>query len=293
MDNLTIGFIGYGEASYLISKGLKNEGVDDQIAFDINMSDSLLGPEIKKRVSRTNIKTANSLEELCEKSTILLCATSASVAEKIAQEVQQFLKKEHLYIDLNASSPMVQQNISHYISDSKAKFVDAAVMESVTAHGHKVPLFLSGDGANYFEELGTAYGMNLKYIAEEAGASSAIKMFRSIFMKGFTNVLLETLEASEKYNVSNVVLESLDNSIRKGPLDEYANMLINRTSIHAERRVAEMDEVIKTLDSLNVEPTMSKATKQKLQSVVDKRIKEKLNGKQPNSFTEVISMLHG
>src|SRR5699024_12826154 len=98
MDNLTIGFIGYGEASYLISKGLKNEGVDDQIAFDINMSDSLLGQEFKKRVSSTNIKTANSLEELCEKSTILFCAISASVAVNIDQDVLTFLNNTNIYI---------------------------------------------------------------------------------------------------------------------------------------------------------------------------------------------------
>jgi hypothetical protein len=65
-------------------------------------------------------------------------------------------------------------------------------------------------------------------------------------------------------------------------------MLLTRTVIHAERRVAEMDEVIKTLDSVGVDSTISQAVKHKLQLLVDANLKEYFQHQTPNHYLDVI-----
>jgi len=291
MKDFKLGFIGYGEAAYLISKGLKENGLANQYVYDINANDTLLGPGIKERVEKNNVSLLASYEELFNKASIILCATSAKVALNIAENIAPYLTEQHIYIDLNASSPMIQESIGSVINKTKAKFVDVAIMESVPSYQHKVPMFISGDGSNFFSEFAELYGLNVRIIHENPGTSSAIKMFRSIFMKGVTNLLIETLEASEKYDVTDIVLDSLNNSITKQPLNVTANNLITRTGIHAERRISEMEEVIKTLKEINIKPLMSEATKNKLQQIVDNNIREQLNDRIPKSYKQVINLI--
>jgi 3-hydroxyisobutyrate dehydrogenase-like beta-hydroxyacid dehydrogenase len=286
-----IGFIGFGEAAYLISKGLLRDGIKDIYAFDINSKDQKLGQVITARSQELGVELTDSLEELFNNSDIVICATSAKAAELIAKDASQYLKPHHIYVDINATSPMVKESIADVVATSSASFVDAAVMESVPLKQHKVPIFISGSGAMSFQNLMSQYGMNLTYINETAGSASAIKMIRSVFMKGFTMLLLETLDASHQYGVTDLIMNSIHESITNKPLEETANMLLTRTSIHAERRVAEMNDVIKTLENLQVDSSLSQATKAKLQNLVDINLKEYFNNELPGHYVEVLNAL--
>ena len=286
-----VGFIGFGEAANLISEGLLQEGIKIIYAYDVNSNHPTFGPAIRERMEKLHIPLASSLEELCEKTEYIFCATSAKAAEPIAKDIKSYLTPDHYYIDINAASPMVMEKVADYVAETRAKFVDAAVMDSVPLKKHKVPMYISGSGALDFQKIGTQFGMNLTFISEKAGSSSAIKMFRSIFMKGFSALLLETIQSSRKYGVEEIVMESLNQSVTGKPLGETANMLLTRTAIHAERRVAEMNEVIDTLGMLNVDATMSEAVKRKLQLLVDSGVREKLNNKAPSHYSQLIDLL--
>ncbi len=291
MKTPSVGFVGFGEAAYLISEGLKHEGVYNIYAFDANRQHPSLGEVIQERASKLDISLVDSLQELCKKSDFIFCATSAKVALSIANDIVNYLTSQHIYIDINATSPMVKEDIANVIKNVGAKFVDAAVMESVPLRKHQVPMFISGTGSKNFEHFASKFGMNVTYISEKAGSSSAIKMFRSIFMKGLSILLLETIQSSSKYGVSDIVIESLDNSITKKPLEETANLLLNRTAIHAERRVYEMNEVISTLEMLDVDFTLSAAVKAKLQSLVDLNVKDLLNNTAPDHYSKLIEIM--
>jgi 3-hydroxyisobutyrate dehydrogenase-like beta-hydroxyacid dehydrogenase len=291
MEIPVIGFIGFGEAAYLISKGLLKDGIKKIVVFDILTNDEKLGSIIQERAKELHVDLVSSLAEVIEKSRIIFCATSAKVAEKIAKEVSMLLNPHQIYVDLNAASPMVKEKISSLVDVSQAKFVDGAVMEPVPLKKHKVPIFLSGNGAKLLQNYLTPFGMNLTFISESPGSSSSIKMIRSIFMKGFTMLLLETLEASHRYGVTSLIMESIGESINQRSLEETANMLINRTAIHAERRVSEMGEVIQTLGNLDLDSTLSKAVKNKLQRIVDLNLKAFFNNEVPEYYEDVLKAL--
>lgn len=287
------GFIGFGEAAYHIASGLREAGLAQIFAYDVMADDPVTGPKIRQRLDAADVTGAASLQELIRASRFILCATSAKVAVRIAEEAARHLTADHVYVDLNSGSPRLKQQIAGIVAASGARFVDGAVMESVPPHRHKVPILASGNGAADFLSAFEPYGMNITVIEGEAGSSSAVKMVRSIFMKGFTALLLETLAAAHRSGIEEEIMASIGRSLTSRPFEEYVNLLLTRTAIHAERRVTEMSEVMETLAELELDDTMSKATRNKLQSLVDLDLRGRFKGEPPAHYGEVIKALTG
>ncbi|GAE35030.1 DUF1932 domain-containing protein [Halalkalibacter akibai] len=289
---MKIGFIGFGEAAYHISSGLQTEEVERIHTFDINVDHPSFGSKIKERAEELNIVLEGTLKDLISHSDVIICATSAKFALSIAKEAVPFLTEDKIYVDINATSPMVKEEIEQIVSSKCRYFVDGAVVESIPNYKHKVPILVSGKGASEFIEVGKCLGMNLTRINDKPGSASAIKMSRSIFMKGFTMLLLETLSLSNKYDVAPLIMESLNQSITGKYLEVTANNLLNRTAIHAERRVTELEEVIKTLEEANVNSLMSQATKEKLSYLVQLELNKFFNYEQPQNYADVVAAIN-
>lgn len=290
MKELSVGFIGFGEAAYYISSGLRSEGICHIYAYDINNEDPVLGPQIKERANSLQVKMTDSPQKLLLHSYCLFCATSANTAEPIAKELAPHIRDKKIYVDINAASPAVKNRIAALLKDTPAVFVDGAVMDSVPPYKHKVPLLVSGEGAEEFADIAGQWGMNVTVIDGTAGNASAIKMFRSIFMKGFSMLLLETLAASHSYGVSDLILKSLQTTLSK-PLPDLADLLLTRTVLHTKRRITEMEEVIGALRGLGIEDSMSLATKNKLQHLDNLKLREYFNHQQPDRYTQVIEAI--
>jgi 3-hydroxyisobutyrate dehydrogenase-like beta-hydroxyacid dehydrogenase len=285
-----LGFIGFGEAAFNIAKGLRKEGLEGILAYDKLWNVEPQSELIGKRAAEAGVTLAPSFKELVESCDVVVSAVSANLSVPLAQAARPFLKRNQLYVDLNATSPMTKEEANAIISPV-ARFVDCAVMGPVPTYGHKVPLSVSGEGAGEFAAKMAPYGMNITLMDAPAGSASASKMFRSIFMKGFISLLLEMLEASHKYGVEDDVLASVQESLTAGPLLEVINSMVTRGVIHSARREHEMDEVITTLDALQVDAIMSKAAKDKLKWCTELGLKEYFNGVPPKDFHEVFTAL--
>jgi 3-hydroxyisobutyrate dehydrogenase-like beta-hydroxyacid dehydrogenase len=287
-----IGFIGLGEAAFHICSGLKSEGVEVIYSYDVQSEHPVAGPMIHNRAKEAGVRMVASLNELISNSTIIFCATSAKYAVSIAKEVAKEINDEKLYVDLNSASPSVKKEVAAIINQQGGRFVDGAIMEPVPPHKHKVPILASGDGAQLLAEQVNRFGMKVTFLNEDAGSSSAMKMCRSIFMKGFTALLLETLSASYKFGIDQDILKSIEKTLSNQPFEDLVNLLITRTAIHAERRVTEMNEVIQTLEDIQVSSRMSQQTKADLQGIVENDLTGYFNGLVPNSYREVLEGLN-
>lgn len=282
--NIIIGFIGFGEAAYHICLGLHETSQPHIIAFDIMWEDK----KLQERAKQVNVTLVSSLASLIAASDIIICATSASHALDIAQEASLYLSPQKIYADINSASPKTKQNIAHYIEETGARFVDCGVMEIVIPYKHKVPIAASGSGAKEFAEALNALGMHITYIDEKVGSASSLKMFRSIFMKGMTSLLIETLLAAYRMGVCDQLMASISQTVETQSLEKLANLLINRTAVAAKRRVAEMEEVIEMLKTIKVEPFTSTATKSRLQWMEHIGLKEYFHASAPDDYHEVL-----
>ena len=287
MNQPKIGFIGFGEAAFNIARGLNKEGIDNIFAYDKYADKEPNSKLIKSRSVEAGVTLKKDIRQLIDTANIIFCAVSANMVVPIAEEVQPYLKPDQIYIDINSSSPKAKKQASEFISKSDASFVDVAVMASVPLFGHKVPLLISGPGAKQFLDIMQKYNMNMTYYGENVGTASAIKMFRSVFMKGIAMLLLETIVASHKYGVEDDVwssiLETLTNSS-----DKRINGWITRTVINSERREHEMEEVVSLLQDLSIDNMMSTATRKKMRWCTNLGLREYFKGIPPSDYHEVL-----
>ena len=286
----TLGFIGFGEAAFNIAEGLKDEGFETIYAYDKFWNVEPGSELICGRAEKVHVELVPEIQTLVEKSDMIMSAVSADMAVELAHAAVPFLEKEKIYVDINATSTMTKEEIDSIVSPV-ALFVDCAVMGPVPPYKHKVPLSVSGKGAPLFAETMTPFGMKITLMDAPAGSASAIKMMRSIFMKGYVMLVLEMLLAARKYQVADDVLTSVGETIASGLFLDKINGLVGRGVIHSERREHEMDEVIATLNAINVDGIMSKATKSKLNWCTGLGLKEHFKGVPPKDFHEIFAAL--
>lgn len=289
---MKVGWIGFGEAASSITSGLIAEGLSDICAYDAMADHTDFGKRIHQRAEEVGVEIVPTLGALIKQSNLVICATSAKYAKQIATDAGSYLTEAHVYVDINAASPMVKTDIAEIMMASGVKFVDVAVMESIPKYKHKVPMLVSGTGVSEFVAFGKTFGMNVTDVGRQAGKASAIKMARSTFMKGITMLFFETLQLANKYQAEDIIMDSLNETLTQKPLKETANVLITRTANHAMRRVAEMDEVHQTLKTFGLDSVMTDATKLKLQQLAGLGLNEYFNFKTPRHYSDVLAALN-
>ena len=252
-NEISVGFIGFGEAGSNIAKGLKSAGLTQIFAFDID-------PErVKSNVEATRTPLLASNRELADSARILFSTVTCARAKEAAEQTAPFLKPHHLYADLNSVSPDLKREIEHVIASAGAGFVEAAVMSPVPQHGHRAPMLLGGRAARAFADRMAPFGMRLEVISENVGTAAATKMFRSIIVKGLEALMLECVLAAAPYGADERVFSSLSDSFPGIDWQRLANYMVGRVVVHGERRAREMEEVAETLQSLGIEPIMAAA----------------------------------
>jgi 3-hydroxyisobutyrate dehydrogenase-like beta-hydroxyacid dehydrogenase len=286
-----VGFIGFGEAGYHIAKGLHGAGLSPIFAYDVALESDAHRARIETRAADADVALCKSLADLARCSEIIFCTVVSSVAITVAKEVVAHLGGQHYYVDLNSTSPAVKKQIAEIIAPSGARFVEAAVMAAVPPFGHKVPMLLCGEAAAKLIGRLSAYGMSLEDFGSEIGRATATKMFRSIVVKGLEALLLECTMAASRYGVCEKVLESVGAGYPGIDWNQLANYLIGRTAVHGERRAHEMEEVALTLQAMGIEPIMAEAAAKRIMGFARLGLKERFDGKAPESYHEVMRAL--
>jgi hypothetical protein len=100
----------------------------------------------------------------------------------------------------------------------------------------------------------------VRIVGTQVGRASTIKMLRSVMYKGMEALTAECLMACEKAGVTDEVLGSFGNANGSRDWASGADYRLDRMMVHGLRRSAEMEEVVKTLEALGVEPLMTRGT---------------------------------
>ena len=193
-----------------------------------------------------------------------------------------------VYADVSASAPETKRKIWEEIEETGALFVDGAMLGSLPLYQQRVPTLVSGNGSDRFIEKMSPFGMDLEKVSDTPGEATAIKFVRSIFMKGLPALLVEMLEAASTMKVDHLVLKSIAATMNACSFEETMNRLVTGSAFHAERRAHEMESVVEMLQSIQVQPTMSRAAQERLTWLAGKKIKEKFGGKTPKEWQQVV-----
>jgi len=286
-----IAFIGYGEAAYHISSGLSRQGFSNMVAYDIGVADPARGSIIKAHAVEANVNLVSTMREAVDQAGFIISLTSSKVAVEVAESVLPLLKPGQVFMDFNSASPVTKQRISELPRPEGVKFCDVAVMSAVPLQGSKVPLLLSGEGGDEFYDQMKPYGMNIEVLSAPAGGASAVKMVRSIFMKGYPQVLMECLLAAEAYGVTEKIIDSIEASIGGMDTRQLANRFFTPTILHAARRASEMKEVVSMLEDMRHDSTMSEASRMSHENLSRLGLESEIGADDVVDYRELIPMI--
>lgn len=287
---MDISFIGFGEAAFELAKGLKSEGIKKIYAFDPLLANPQSRILIESRMKESEVIVKESLEEIVHSSKCLIAAVPANKALEVGLEVEKILTDKKIYIDVSASSPDVKKKLANNFIKFNTLFVDAAMLGPLIQYQHKVPMLISGSGADRFLKMNN-YGMNIKKISDTSGHASAVKLIRSIYMKGLAALSIETLEIAKELNVEDYVIDSLKETMESSSFEERLSSLVTGTAIHSERRAVEIEGSITMLENQKIDSLLTTAIKEKLSLISEYSLAEYFNGNRPDHWTEVIELI--
>jgi 3-hydroxyisobutyrate dehydrogenase len=282
-----IAFIGFGEAGQTISRGLLGDSKPAIRTYDILFGQPG-GAPLEAAARSLGVAPARDHADAVRGADLVFLAVTASSSLQAAKSCLPGLTKGQLFLDVNSVSPQRKIETAALVSPTGAAYVDVAVMAPVAPYLHKVPCLIGGPGAAALAPRALALGMKMELVAVEVGQASAIKMFRSIVVKGLEAILVESMTASSEYGVEARVLASLQETFPGIDWEKLSGYMIERVVSHGARRAAEMREVAATLEGIGLEPTMAAASAVRQQWIADLGVKERLNGRKTEDRAELV-----
>jgi 3-hydroxyisobutyrate dehydrogenase-like beta-hydroxyacid dehydrogenase len=260
-----IAFIGFGEAGQAMAAGLREDGVSQIAAWDI-LFPRPEGAELLEAARTTGVRVASSAAAAVRDTEIVIAAVTAASSYEAAQSVVEHLRGSQLYLDVNSVSPGRKQATAKLLGD-RARYVDVAIVSAIYPARHKSPMMLAGPHAAQAEPVLAALGMKTQVVGDEIGAAAAIKMIRSVMIKGIEALTLECFLAASRAGVVDQVAASLHNNYPGVDWHRMSEYNIERMVSHGIRRAAEMREVADTLRELGVAPLMTSGTIERQQQL--------------------------
>ena len=258
-----VALIGFGEAGGIFGRDLAAAGTS-VAAFDVLFNAVQSRASMLAKAKNSNIQACSSLDEAIQGAGLVISAVTCSAAVEVAANAAPHLRRGQIYLDINSVSPETKREIARILEISAAIFIEAAVMAPVSPQRLKVPMLLSGTQAEPVAARLRSIGMNVTPISDRIGVASAVKMCRSVIIKGLEANVVESLFAARRYGAEKEVLASLAATYPHmgwdGPLPDY---LVSRVAEHGRRRAAEMREAAETLRNIGLEPLTALATAQR------------------------------
>jgi 3-hydroxyisobutyrate dehydrogenase-like beta-hydroxyacid dehydrogenase len=209
------------------------------------------------------------MPQLCSQADLVISAVTASNTLAVAREAAAHLRPGSLFLDLNSASPGTKQKAATLIDASGAHYVEAGVMTSVPPYGIKVPMLLGGARAAELAALLNAWDLQANAVSERLGVASAIKMCRSVMIKGLEALVIESYATARAYGVEEHVLPTLAETFPSIDWNLQGAYFFSRVVQHGKRRAEEMREAANTVHEAGFEPWMAAATAGKQQWVAD------------------------
>lgn len=247
-----VALIGFGEAGSTFARA--SGWAARACAFDI-------APARRTVMAELSVTPCASAAEALEGAALVLSLVTADQALAVARTCAGLIDPQALFCDMNSVAPGTKRAGFAAFRAAGKRYVDVAIMAPVNPARLAVPLNISGPDAEEAKELLTDLGFQkTKIVGEAVGRASAIKLTRSVMVKGLEALTAEMMLAAEAEGVADEVLASLDASEKPISWFERADYNLDRMLVHGRRRSAEMAEAAAMLRDLGIDPLMTQGT---------------------------------
>jgi 3-hydroxyisobutyrate dehydrogenase-like beta-hydroxyacid dehydrogenase len=150
---------------------------------------------------------------------------------------------------------------------------------------------VSGEKGEEFSKWINQLGLpNVKYFSAGIGEASQVKMIRSVFSKGVECLLLEMLTAGKRAGIADYLWKDIVDFMTKNSFEKVAENWIKTHPQACERRYHEMVQVVGTLEEMNIDPVMTRGTRDVLERSWRIGLRQRFRTK-PECFWDVPSRL--
>jgi len=251
-------FIGFGEAGQALATGLKQSGVSQISAWDILFPEDA-GERLRRAAETLGVRRAASAADAIAGSDIVLAAVTAASSLDAAKSAMAHMRPEQFYLDINSVSPGRKLETAEAVNGAM-RYVDVAVMAPVHPALHRTPMLLAGPHAEALAPVLAALDMSVAIAGPKVGEAAAIKMVRSVMIKGLEALTLECFLAARRAGVEPQIFASLSKSFPGLDWPQMVEYNLERMASHGIRRAHEMEEVAETLRELGVVPHITEGT---------------------------------
>jgi 3-hydroxyisobutyrate dehydrogenase-like beta-hydroxyacid dehydrogenase len=264
-----IAIMSIGEMGYHWAKLLKQHGAE-VLTYDGHRSDVT-----RKRAENAGVKQTGSLNELCAGADLIVSIVVPSAASEIAAEIARAAaharRKNLVYFDANAISPMTAEKINQVLSEAGVKFVDGCIIGSAAKMDKGTVVYASGAEATRILDLG-AYGLTVQVLGSGVSQASAFKVVYAGLTKGLQGLFVELLMGAKTFGLLDEILKRYDDSF-PGLLEKVSSSIVG-LRIHAGRRAEEMDELKRTYDHYGLQAVLAPAIQKVLAGISELDIRE-------------------
>jgi 3-hydroxyisobutyrate dehydrogenase-like beta-hydroxyacid dehydrogenase len=248
------GLIGFGEAGRIIGSAIAASGVDLAV-HDRVLLDPARGPALRDGISTAGAHAVDDLSAFADREVVLSLVTPAT-AVPAASGFAPHAPAGVLYVDLNSTAPAAKHEIVATLDG--VRVVDGVMTGGgIQLDGSKIPISLAGpDAAEAAELLGQA-GLNAVVVGTEVGAAAALKMLRSVVIKGMEGLWVEALLAARQMDVVEPLLAMIEETLDRYSARDFATMLVTTHVGHAGRRQVEVRMSRDTVAQTGVPPLLS------------------------------------
>lgn len=245
--DLTVGFFGLGEAGSLISADLAAAG------------GAVTGYDPAPQDTPAGVRRAADPRDAVAGAQLVMAATAAADAMDALTQALDAIPPGAVYADLSTASAQRKRDLADVAAGRSLLFVDVALMAMVPGNGAYGKSLASGPGAERYAGMLTPIGVPTEPIGPEPGHAATRKLLRSVVMKGVPALMIEAMRAAEAAGLGGETWQNLIGQLTSAD-EDFLRTLIEGTETHSVRRTAEMEAATELLESLGVDPVMTRAT---------------------------------
>lgn len=273
--------IGFGEAGGIFARAFAAAGAPHVATYDIKFDAADGAPAMRQAAQAAGIVAAGTPAEAARDADVVLAAVTASSALDAATAAAGYIAPGQIYLDVNSVAPSTKREAAARIERAGGRYVEAAVMASVPPYGVRVPMLFGGPHGRALAERLQPLGMAIEVVDREVGYVSAVKMCRSVMIKGIEALVVEAMTAAHEYGVADQVIASLDETFPGLDWSKQAAYMAGRVVKHGKRRAEEMREAAKAVADIGLDPLMASATAERQQWVADRVDRDRFDGRKP------------
>ena len=247
-----VAILGLGEAGTVFARVFRECAGAEVAAFDILSERRETATLIELRAEAVGVRALSSPEEALQGAGLVVSLVTASSATDAACRAASALESGAVWLDLNSVRPETKRRIADTVEAAGGTMVEGVAMDTVPACGAKVPLLLCGPRSASLAATLTAAGMNATAIGPDYGLASAVKLCRSIVVKGMEAVLTEALFAAAGCGARDLVVASLTETFPTLDWRALESRFKERMTLHGIRRASEMLEAAAMLREMGL-----------------------------------------